>query len=107
MVNHFEPAGAAALLEEEIREALLGTAGTAAGLNVQMFLSASVMYLCLLAGCIPLLAVGMWFWTDSETLYYTALPSPGKDCHRTHSTSCWNAYLLLLLSCIVINLLLH
>lgn len=31
MVSHFEPAGAAALLEEEIREALVGTAGTAAG----------------------------------------------------------------------------
>lgn len=31
VVNHFEPAGAAALLEEEIREALVGTAGTAAG----------------------------------------------------------------------------
>ena len=33
VVNHFEPAGAAALLEEEIREALVGTAGTAAGSN--------------------------------------------------------------------------
>lgn len=31
VVSHFEPAGAAALLEEEIREALVGTAGTAAG----------------------------------------------------------------------------
>ncbi|KAL3157911.1 hypothetical protein ABBQ32_012318 [Trebouxia sp. C0010 RCD-2024] len=31
VVNHFEVAGAAALLEEEIREALVGTAGTAAG----------------------------------------------------------------------------
>ena len=31
MVSHFEPAGAAALLEEEIREALVRTAGTAAG----------------------------------------------------------------------------
>ena len=30
-MSHFEPAGAAALLEDEIREALVGTAGTAAG----------------------------------------------------------------------------
>lgn len=31
VVTQFEPSGAAALLEEEIREALVGTAGTAAG----------------------------------------------------------------------------
>ena len=31
VVNHFEPAGAAMLLEEEIREALVGTAGTVTG----------------------------------------------------------------------------
>lgn len=30
-VTQFEPAGAAALLEEEIREALVGTAGTVGG----------------------------------------------------------------------------
>ena len=35
VVSHFEPAGAAALLEEEIREALVGTAGTAAGKPAQ------------------------------------------------------------------------
>lgn len=34
VVSHFEVAGAAALLEEEIREALVGTAGTAAGLAI-------------------------------------------------------------------------
>ena len=31
VVSHFEPAGAAMLLEEEIREALVGTAGTVTG----------------------------------------------------------------------------
>ena len=45
IVNHFEPAGAAALLEEEIREALLGTAGTAAGFISYHLHSASVTYL--------------------------------------------------------------
>lgn len=98
VVNHFEPAGAAALLEEEIRQALLGTAGTAAGWNPQMFFSASVLYLLSVAGCMShcqLLVCD--FGLTAETLYYTALTCAGKDCHSTHLSLCWKGTLSLLL----------
>jgi len=52
VVSHFEPAGAAALLEEEIREALVGTAGTAAGDPSGIFnlVSSYIHIKCLLTG---------------------------------------------------------